>query len=42
MNTPISFILQDFQMNHGGLENVIQGMHLIELHKLSVMVKGFK
>lgn len=45
MNTPISFILQDFQMNHGGLENDIQGLHIIELHnteggKLSVMLKG--
>lgn len=46
MNTPVSFILQDFQMNHGGLENYIQGMLIIELHntggggKLSVILKG--
>lgn len=32
MNTPISFILQDFQMNHGGLGNDIQGLHIIKLH----------
>lgn len=32
MNTPISFILQDFQMNHGGLQNDIQGLHIIKLH----------
>lgn len=47
MNTPISFILQGFQMNHGGLENDIQGLHIIKLHNteggtLSVMLKGKK
>lgn len=44
MNTPISFILQDFQMNRRGLENDIQGLHIIKLHnteggKRSVMFK---
>lgn len=32
MNTPISFILQAFQMNHKGLENDIQGLCIIKLH----------
>lgn len=32
MNTPISFILQVFQMNHKGLENDIQGLRIIKLH----------
>lgn len=47
MNTPISFILQDFQMNLRGLENDIQGLHIIKLYdtegrKCSVMLKEKK
>lgn len=47
MNTPINFILQDFQMNHRGLENDIQGLHIIKLHntegeKCSVMLNKKK
>lgn len=32
MNTPISFTLQVFQMNHKELENDIQGLCAIKLH----------